>query len=173
VLVMGACSSEDAPTDPRDRYITALTTVFTRDDPGVDQDVGRCAATAMVDLVTTPTLTAAGVTPQQLADASDLRALGVALPADAADRLGDDFVACDLGEAMVAPFLRSMEREAGVTLDDAAVECVEEEAATDAVAAGMAVTFVGGTDAAPAFEAVLAAVEDCPDAASALGLSPA
>jgi hypothetical protein len=170
LLLASACSSSDVPSDPRQRYIAALTTVFTRPDPGISQDVGRCAATAMVDLVTVPALTSAGVTTDQLGDAPNLESLGVAIPADAVDQLGDAFVDCDLGPAMVPPFLRSMAKEADADLDDDAVDCVEDHAWTDAVARGMAVTFVGGRQAAPAFDEVLAAARACPDVAAALGL---
>jgi hypothetical protein len=170
VLVLGACSSSDVPTDPRQRYIAALTTVFTRPDPGIGRSVGRCAATAMVDLVTSPALTSAGVTTDQLGDAPNLKSLGVALPADAVDQLGDAFVDCDLGAAMVAPFLRSMAKEAGAELGDDAVDCVQDHVSTDAVARGLAVTYVGGTQSSPAFDAVLAAAKQCPAVATALGL---
>jgi hypothetical protein len=170
LAVVGACASTDVPSDPRARYVAALTTVFTRNDPGIAQDVGRCAATAMVDLVGAPALTSAGVTPEQLSDAQNLKSLAVPLPAVAVDRLGDAFVECELGPAMIEPFVRSMEREADVELPDDAVDCVEHHVSTDAVARGMAVTFVGGTQSSPAFEEVVAAVKECPAAAQALGL---
>jgi hypothetical protein len=170
VLGLGACASSDrVPSDPRARYIAALTTVFTRPDPGLGRDVGRCAATAMVDLVGAPALTSKGVTASQLSDAPNLRSLGVPLPVDAVDQLGDAFVECELGPAMVSPFLRSMATESDAELTKDAVACVEDNVSPDAVARGLAVTFVGGTQAAPAFDEVLAAVDRCPEAAAALG----
>src|SRR5215218_7618996 len=105
-LLLAACSSGDDgsdSSDPASPYVEALTGVFTAGEvgPELDDETAECIATAIVDMAGVPELTAADITPEELADTGDLEELGLQIPTDAAATLTADFAECDLGDAVV------------------------------------------------------------------------
>lgn len=172
VAVLAACSSGDDTDsgDPASPYVEALSGVFTSGESGpeLEEDMADCIATAIVEIASVPALTAADVSPQELADSGDLEELGLQIPTDAAATLAADFAECDLGGAVVDSFVRAFADESGGDLSDAEVECVVEATPADDVEAALAATFVSADEGAGAFDAVMAGMASCPDAVTQL-----
>lgn len=164
LVATGACASGDQ--DPRQAYVDALATAFTSGNggPPLDEEVARCAAGALVDVVGVEALRRADVSGQELADAADLRSLEVQVPSDAAATLATDFDACDLGPAVEGPLLDAFAAESGAALSDPARSCVADQASDAAIEAGLAATFVDEANGDPGFDEILAGVGACPAA---------
>lgn len=172
LAVLAACSTGDDSdsADPKTRYVSALSDVFTSGESGPELDDERadCIATAIVELAGVPALTAADITPDELADSGDLEELGLQIPTDAADTLAADFGECDLGSAVVDVFVRAFADESGGDLPDEDVECIVAATPADDVEAALAATFVSADDGAGAFDAVMEGMSACPDAITQL-----
>lgn len=172
LAVLAACSSGDDTDsgDPAAPYVSALSDVFSSGESGPDlsDDTADCIATAIVELATVPALTAADISPADLADSGDLEELGLQIPADAANTLATDFAECDLGGEVVDSFVRAFAEESGGDLSDEDVECIVEATPADDVEAALAATFVSADEGAGAFDAVMEGMGSCPDAITQL-----
>jgi len=170
--LLAACSTGDDTDsgDPAAPYVNALAEVFTSgaSGPELDDETADCIATAIVELAGVPALTAADVTPEELADSGDLKELGLQLPTDASATLAAGFAACDLGETVIEPFIRALAEDSDGDLSDDAVDCVVDATSKEDVEAGLAATFVQADDGAAAFDAMVVGMGACPDAVTEL-----
>jgi hypothetical protein len=165
---VAGCGGADRaePTDPREAFIEAAASAFTSGNsgPALDDGTGRCVGEALVDVVGAPALTAAGTTPQELADAPDLRSLGVPIDPGASAALAAALGACGLGDALAGPYLAAFATESGGPLSDGAARCVDDAIDRSAFEAGLAAGFVDRATGDAGLRAVLDAVAVCPDA---------
>lgn len=172
VVLLAACSSgDDTDTgDPASPYVSAMTDVFTSGESGpeIDDETAECIATAIVEMAGVPALTAADITPEELAATGDLEELGLQIPTDAATTLAADFAECELGAEVVDSYVRAFAEESGGDLADEDVECIVEATPADDVEAALAATFVSADDGAAAFDAVVEGMGACPDAVTQL-----
>ena len=176
VALAAACGSTDPTSergDPADEYVEVLATVFTSGGggPSVDEVTARCTAAAMVDVVGVPALRGADISPQELADADDLRSLGLQIPADAVATLAADLDACGLGAQLEEAFVLGLAEESGGELSAEAVACVVEASSSTALVEGLAATFVDTDNGDAGYEEVTAAVAECPSAITELLLN--
>lgn len=172
VVVLAACSSGDDTDsgDPASPYVNALSDVFTSGESGpeLNDETADCIASAIVELAGVPALTAADISPDDLADSGDLEELGLQIPTDAATTLAADFAECELGGNVVDAFVRAFADESGGDISDEDVECIVEATPADDVEAALAATFVSADEGAGAFDAVMAGMASCPDAITQL-----
>jgi hypothetical protein len=168
--VLGAACAGGGSADPRDVYVDAAASAFTSGNggPALPGDVADCVGAALVDLAGTTELREAGVSAQELADADDLRSLGLELPDDAEARLTADLADCDLGAAAEGPFLSAFASESGAPLSARATGCVLAAADDRAIEAGLAASFVDRSRGTAGFDELLDAIGACPDAVGEL-----
>jgi hypothetical protein len=166
VVGAAACSAGGgvAPSDPQTAYVEAAATAFTSGNsgPALGDDTGRCVGEALVDAVGAPELTAAGVTAQELADAPDLRSLGVPLAPDVGAELAGRLGGCGLGEALARPLVDAVAEQSGGPLGEEATACVVDGLDRADLEAALAVRFVDRADGDAGFGVVMAAVAACP-----------
>lgn len=172
LVILAACSSGDDVDsgDPASPYVKALSEVFTSGESGprIDDETADCVATAIVEMAGVPALTAAGITPDELADSGDLEELGLQIPTDAATILAEDFAGCEMGAPVVDAFVRAFADDSGGDLADEDIECIVEATPAGDVEAALAATFVSADEGAGAFDAVVEGMGACPDAVTQL-----
>lgn len=164
-----------ASDNGHDDYVEALAVGLREGDTvaTADDETAMCLAAATVDVVGADTLDAAGIAPQDLADAEiepstwvqgrwSLAALDVEVPDDTSTRLGAAFGECDVNGVLVVGFA------AGVgELSDDALGCVWENVGREAAADALAAAFVDGADE-DVVDLMSAALTACPAASVAM-----
>ncbi|MGK2948412.1 MAG: hypothetical protein ACSLFP_07550 [Acidimicrobiales bacterium] len=169
VLAAGTagCGGADGSgaSDPREAYVAAVASAFTSGNggPAVADDVAECVGAAMVDLVGASALTSRGVSAQDLADATDLRSLGVPLPDDAEQALAAALGDCGLAGALVGPVAEQIAVDLDLTLTDDQARCVVATVDPRAFEVALAATFVDRAVGPAGFDSVLDAVRSCMD----------
>lgn len=170
VMLLAACGGDDAGSDDAgngdgrsQEYVEAVVASMREDDETpLHPERVDCAAAAIVDVVGVDTLTDAGISPEELAEAGNLASLDVDLPDDAGDRLGNAFAECDLGrieEVLIDDFTSIW----GTELSSEAAGCLRDNLDDRAVTDALASAFVDGSIEQMYMQGPLAsAVAACP-----------
>lgn len=154
VLAVGfaGCGSDD--TEP-DEYAAALApSLFPADDNGVDDDARRCVASEVVAAVGGPsTLDELGITPDELADADDLTALGLDIGPTEAEAVAESLEPC--GVSVVDLLVAELD------LPPQTRRCVEDNLDPGALRAFIVTTIVDESADAAATDAVVEPIVRC------------
>jgi hypothetical protein len=174
-LVVAACTGDDDEPDTDDEadsYVRSIADSIVdeeeeREGVVLDRDAATCLATAVVDVVGADALAAAGVTPEELADADSFDDVDVELPDDATAQLTEDIEDCDVAEPLRDVMVGELAAEADTALPPETAACLEDAIADRAAAEAIAATYVDGSQDHLA-SLFADAVETCPDALVAL-----
>jgi hypothetical protein len=158
-----------------DDYVETLATALSGGDTAAtaDDETATCLAAATIDVVGADTLDAAGISPEDLADAQtepstwvhgpwSLAALDVEVPEGASMQLGTAFGECDVTGVFVVGFAAAVGE-----LSDDALACLDQNVDREAAADALAGAFVDGVDQG-VVDVMSAALAACPAASTAM-----
>jgi len=154
-------------------YADAVSASMREDDEApLDAERADCAAAAIVDVIGVDALTEAGVSPDEFGSADDLTSLGIELPDDVTDRLGESLRECDLAGPLEDVMVDGFAGEFGTELPAEAAECLRDNVDDGALMDAAAATFVDGSNE-HLREPLASAIGACPPVATAVLLAQA
>jgi hypothetical protein len=162
----GGGTGDQAASD--EQYVDTLAAAYRLGDEGfgaLSADPARCLATVVVDAMGADVLDQAGVTPVQLADATDMRSLPVAAPEGLAGRIHEA-----IGTCAVLPELESMMIEAigagtGGSMSAENVSCVATAVDDAALSLAFAASMVDEANVEATAQPFFNGFAACPPAA--------
>jgi hypothetical protein len=170
----GKASTVEGDGADADAYVQALAETMTDDQEAftLDDEAATCTATVLVDLVGTDALTAAGISPEDLAAADNFGDLDIEVPDDASARLSEGIEGCDITDRMVDLLIEQFATGAGGELPPEANTCLDEAIDRKALRDAVAASFVDGSG--EDFRTLMFdAISTCPDVMAAIILAEA
>lgn len=164
----GAGDSDSGDGSDLGDYIDATVRTMDPASMGLDDTEAACLASTFVDLYGVDALQEAGITPEEFAGADSPTALGLDIPRDAEERMGEAIADCDgVVEAMEDEMVGAFPSEFGIELPDEAAECLRSNLDDELVADTLATSILDPENAA-VDTMLLPTIGACPDVAIAV-----